>query len=273
MAFDGRLGRARTMALAIGMVIAVGACGDDDGTGPDGVCKRNEGNPTNINVGQTVQGTLATSDCKDTEGEYMDVYRLAISQQTTVTIAMSSQEFDAYLYLVDANGVVLDQNDDVGNSNNAAITRTLQPGTYYINASSFDENETGAYTLRVLTGTGGTGGSCSTTTLAGDIAVPATINGALATSDCQFEDGSYADIYRLSNGSSRQVTINMSASFDTYLSLYNSSGQEIAFNDDLGPGTTNSRIVITIPAGTFYVVANSFDPQVTGTYTLSTSSP
>lgn len=271
MALHGRLGQAAKTTLALLMIAVAGAC-KDDGTGPDGVCARNEGNPTNISVGQTVNGTLSTNDCKDETGAYMDVYRLQIQTATTVTISMGSQQFDSYIWLVDANGNVIEQADDIGSSNDAALTRQLQPGTYFINASSFDEEETGSYTLSVQTG-GTTGGSCTLATLSGDVAIPSTTSGSLTSSDCTFDDGSYADIYRIQNATSRTVTITMTSSaFNAYLVLFNSSGGLVTENDD-GAGGTNARITTTLPAGTFYVAANSLTAAQFGTYSLSLTSP
>lgn len=65
------------------------------------------------------------------------------------------------------------------------------------------------------------------------------------------------------------VTISMSsAEFDTFLSLLDPSGQEIANNDDYAR-TLNSAIVATLPAdGTYKILARSFAGQG-GNYTVT----
>jgi hypothetical protein len=96
-----------------------------------------------------------------------------------------------------------------------------------------------------------------------------TINGQLSSSDCELDDGSYADFYAFNGTQGQQVTINLSSSaFDAYLGLFNESGT-YDIQDDDGGGGTNSRIVATLPAtGLYLIAANSFDPAQFGNYTL-----
>ncbi len=104
-----------------------------------------------------------------------------------------------------------------------------------------------------------------------------TINGALSGSDCQLTDGSFYDVYTFTGSAGQQVAVSMnSTAFDTFLFLLNPNETELARNDDVVNGNTNSRIppsgTVTLPsAGTYSILANSFDPAQTGSYTVTLS--
>jgi hypothetical protein len=97
-----------------------------------------------------------------------------------------------------------------------------------------------------------------------------TTNGQLTSADCFLTDNSYYDVYSFSGTSGQQVTITMTSSaFDTYLFLIDTSGSvDVAQDDDSGGGT-NSQIVFTLnQTGTWFIVANAFDPNVFGAYSV-----
>lgn len=271
------LRRTRTAAFTLLATAALAACGSD-GTGPGADCARNEGGQLVVfgttvkdggqalNIGSSSTGSLSSADCEDDRGSHMDVYKLEVSAQEQVVITLQSADFDPYLFLVDADGDILVQNDDEqSGSTNSQIEYTLQPGTYYINASSFLPEETGDYVLAIQN-SGGSGCRLASVSVGGSV------SGGLATTDCAFEDGSFYDAYSLVLTSQRTVTIDMgSASFDTYLFLLDDQFGLVQENDDVDTanGNTDSRISVTLPAGTYYIVANSYLSAQTGAYTLS----
>lgn len=137
------------------------------------------------------------------------------------------------------------------------------------------EGKSGTAAIRVF-------GPCSTA-LAPSITVGQTIDGSLATTDCKLTDDTYADGYGIQVGTTTNVQFDMTASFDTYLVLLelltDGSLVQSSFNDDVDPDDpadpndtfdTNSRIVFTLVAGVqYFILANSFDPDVTGNYQLT----
>lgn len=267
MAIEGLAGRAKLALLTVGLLLVAGC--SDEGTGPDGTCARNASGATTLSLGQTVQGSLQDSDCEDPEdGANMDVYRFTLSQATTVGVSMSSTALNSYLYLLSENGTVVAENNNLGSgTTDAGIVFDLQAGTYFVNATSAMAGETGDYTLTLQR-------VCTENDVGGDVPLPGTVNGSLTQTDCVLQDGSSADIYRLVNSTSRQVTIDMtSTAFDTYLVLLDGNFQPVAENDDISDSNLNSRITLTLPAGTFYVIANSARAGESGNYTLSTSTP
>ncbi|MGH9202601.1 MAG: Ig-like domain-containing protein, partial [Vicinamibacterales bacterium] len=155
---------------------------------------------------------------------------------------------------------------------NSGLVSGIADGTATVTASV--DNRSATATIRVFS-------RCSTA-LALPITVGQTINGSLATTDCQLTDLTYADGYALQVNANTSVQIDLTASFDTWLVLLEltSAGtlelrQE---NDDVDPDdpddpndpvNTNSRITFTLLASRqYFVLANSFDPNVTGDYQL-----
>jgi len=78
---------------------------------------------------------------------------------------------------------------------------------------------------------------------------------SLADTDCSFSNDltRYYDLFSFQADAGQQISVSMSAGFDTYLELLNSSDQVIA-SDNNGGGGTNSRIPAT--SGTFSIPEN-----------------
>ncbi|MGH7544975.1 MAG: hypothetical protein ACREKI_02200 [Gemmatimonadota bacterium] len=124
---------------------------------------------------------------------------------------------------------------------------------------------------------GGPGSTaCAVTT---PYAIGATVNGALANSDCDFGDGTFIDQYRLEAPSQVSVRFSMSSgAFDTFLWIFatgSPGGQVLALHDDidLDAGNTNSSIHILMSPASYVVGANSaiIGAEETGPYTLTSS--
>lgn len=52
-----------------------------------------------INNGQTIAGSLASTDCQIADGSYIDFYSFSALAGDRVTISMNSSLFDTFLYL------------------------------------------------------------------------------------------------------------------------------------------------------------------------------
>jgi len=76
----------------------------------------------------------------------IDTYVLRLTEAAIVTIDLRSDDFDAYLEAFDAEGYWIDANDDFDGSD-ARLVLDLDPGTYYVDASSFWALESGSYTV------------------------------------------------------------------------------------------------------------------------------
>ena len=110
-----------------------------------------------------------------------------------------------------------------------------------------------------------------------------TIAGDLAETDCQLGDATFVDGYLLQLQETTNIQIDLTATFDTYLVLLellpDGNLALISVNDDIDPDDpsdpvdpidTNSQIVFSLQAGTpYFVLANSFAPNVIGDYQLT----
>jgi len=176
-----------------------------------------------------------------------------------VTISLSSEGFDTYLVLVDAQGAELAVDDDGGAGLNSMITGFELPadGTYGVIATSF-----GGYR-----GTGTAEGEF-TLSVAGfevqRIEYSQRVEGELTAEALTQE-------YVFTGTAGDSVSIFMgSEEFDTFLFLYDAAGNEIASNDD-GGGNLDSLIgPFMLPeTGEYTIQANSFSRSATGFYFLT----
>ncbi|HYE74445.1 MAG TPA: hypothetical protein VEF04_13995, partial [Blastocatellia bacterium] len=141
-----------------------------------------------------------------------------------------------------------------------------ETGDYVALVSSFNQAETGAYTIKLTTG------NIATT------AYNTTVNGAITTSDLQTQGGVYLDAYALNITKGDRVQITMrSTALNSFLQLRKMNGEdagdEIAFNDQGGGGNDAQITVLPddnrITTGLYVIVATPLQANVTGAYTLT----
>ena len=96
-------------------------------------------------------------------------------------------------------------------------------------------------------------------------------NGTFSAGDCQLSDGSFVDFYTTSVPQAGAYFFRQTAAFDTYLLLAMPDGTTIGENDDENQAGTNSGIKAILPAGDYLLAPGTFDPGVTGNYTISSS--
>jgi fibronectin type 3 domain-containing protein len=109
--------------------------------------------PQAITCGQTVNGNLGygaypTHSVDRGQGYFADYYSFTGTAGEVVTSQESSTAFDTCLYLSDASGALVAQNDDSDGTTSSKIVYTaLAAGAYTIEATSCWPGATGAYTL------------------------------------------------------------------------------------------------------------------------------
>jgi hypothetical protein len=200
------------------------------------------------------------------DGRPAEAWRLQGRAGERVSIIMTSEDFDTYLYLVGPGleGVLTD--DDGAGDLDAKIDVTLPTaGPFTIVAAGLSSGAEGAYTLRVEA-------PFDPNTLSTDgrtIDLGQTVTGSLASSDPLVAEGRRGQAWAFEGVAGRRVAIALTADYDAYLYLVGPGISEPIGDDDGGDGT-NSRIETTLPAtGTFRVIASSFSSGGTGPYTLS----
>ena len=104
-----------------------------------------------------------------------------------------------------------------------------------------------------------------------------TLDGAWADScPSTNRSGSHARYYSFTLEQETEVTIDLTSDQDTYLYLLEGAGRDgvqVASNDDVETGNTNSRIQETVAAGTYAIEATTYSSGVVGDFTLAISGP
>ena len=194
----------------------------------------------------------------------IDFFRVQVTEAGTLTI-FTTGSTDTYGRLLDSNGIELASNDDAsGIDLNFRIVRTVSAGTYFVSVRHFSGAESGAYVLRVdfTTGGGGGGGTDdhgNTSATATTVTPNSSTNGTLSPAGD-------VDFFRVQVTSAGTLTIFTTGSTDTMGRLIDSSGVELANNDDFLD--LNFRIVRTVAAGTYFIEVRHYSSAGTGAYVL-----
>ena len=107
-------------------------------------------NTENINFSE--EGTLEKGDrVIADDGSFYDFYPIEGKEGDSFTIYLESEDFDAFVALVDSNGKTIGENDDISQEDsNSQIEVTLpEDGVYNVIVNTYDEDGTGKYTLTV----------------------------------------------------------------------------------------------------------------------------
>jgi len=245
-----------------------------------------------IRVGETVNGTLSSSDSLYPDNSYFKFYQFTAPAGRPVTIDLSSDDFDPVLIV---RGADLDNsiiNDDGGPGCYARVSRTFPstgPYRILVNTTSSPERQTGRFSLSITDGSKPVQeGSAATadcqsarstaaaSTASHAIAVGQTQQGSLTRNDVLLtSDSTYAQPWTIHGIAGTTITIDLeSDAFDSYLFLRGpgiSGGRD--FQDDDSGGNCHARLTATFPqTGDFEIVVNSADHYATGAFTLSVTS-
>ena len=164
--------------------------------------------------------------------------------------------------------------------NGASITwRSDNQAVVTVSASGLVRAEgTGTTQVHATAGSAVAAVTASVCVPAGTITFSQRDIGNLAATDCRLGDGSYADRWTLNitAATAGPIQIDMlSATFDTYMLLLGPQGAVLAEEDDHATSVgaafydASARIEQTLSAGTYTIVANSYNAATTGAYQLS----
>jgi serine protease Do len=220
--------------------------------------------------GAPIRGTLGPdSHILPGDNSYFNAYSFEGRAGQTVSLDLTSDDFDTYLILLDSNGNSVAQDDDSASGTNARIVTQLpQSDTYILLANSFSSGESGDYEL-TLRSQGSQGSQVSSSR---QDRILLNESGVLRTGDPSLpDDGSLFHQYEFSGRAGQSITIRLESSeFDTYLILFDDDGNLIEQNDDVGPGNTDSELTVRLPETRDYiVVVNSYDDTGRGRYRLT----
>lgn len=180
---------------------------------------------------------------------------------------------DPFLYLYDANGSLLGSNDDSAGGLNSLLTYNAQTSqSYYLAAAAFADNGTGDYLVtatRLSQGQNDVPGNISSTA---SLTVGQTISGTIdgpGDFDWYGVNTVAGQTYQFSlvSGGSAPIA-------DPWLTLYDSAGNFIVFNDNGGTGSNAYIEYVAATSGRVFISAEAFDLfSDVGTYELSLNSP
>jgi hypothetical protein len=205
----------------------------------------------------TQRNRLELGDETLSSGEYRDNFSFEGQSGQEAVIDLRSSEFDPYLMVRTPSGEQLDNDDFEGDTSRSLISLVLEEsGTYDVTVTSYQEGETGGYTLQMDVDD------------AAQIAGTREEAGSLANGDDVLDDGEFIDVYEFTGRPGQRVTLELSSEdFDTYLILSDPSGEHEQ-NDD-ADGTTDSLIATTLTeSGTYRVGVTSYEGGETGAYRL-----
>ncbi|NGZ26866.1 MAG: hypothetical protein G8345_08250 [Magnetococcales bacterium] len=219
----------------------------------------------------TVNGS-PTNSSVDIAGD-QDWWRVELNSGTTYTFlqgAASSSHLDSYLRLLDNSGTQLAYDDDSGAFFNSRLVYTPSAsGTYYLSAQGY-ASSTGNYTLSFCDNSSTQDDiSASTSTTA-----TLTVNAAPQTSSIDGPQDQDWWQMQLSAGVTYSFVQNTTtnSTLDPFLRLLNSSGTELALNDD-GGGYPNALLLYTpTSSGTYYLSAQGYG-STSGGYAISVVQP
>jgi hypothetical protein len=210
---------------------------------------------------------LGSGGCDASNGQPADFYPFTLSSSGVIAAVMTSDQIQGHLVLTDSSGNYLRSDDDSYAANDPLIVQFLQAGSYQLVASADSGGAGGLYQVSLLASYGSRPAFCNPLA---SLTIGNSVSGTLATTSCQYGDGTFADIYSLMLASATPVDLLLaSTDFDAYLVVLDAQGNVVAQDDDSGGGT-NAEVVQALSAGTYYVVAKPLAYYYSiGNYTLT----
>ncbi len=211
------------------------------------------------------------------DGEYYArFFTFDLSVEADVTITLESNP-DAYLYLLEGDGQrgsVLFEDDDTEGTN-PRIRTTLQPGSYTVEATTYEIGVTGDFRIGVETDEldGRPPITCVEPTprvLSGQTFGLTYYSEGRCRSMNRPDDGDYyADYFRMPLKFPARVTVALESDEDGYLFLLDGegvTGEVLHENDDTAG--TNPLIVADLKPGVYTIEATTYEQGVTGKFRL-----
>lgn len=198
-------------------------------------------------------------------------YTFTVSDIVDIQISTcGTTGFDTYIHLLDPSGYLITGNDNAACGTASTITYNgLTAGTYYAVVEG-NGSSTGSYVLNI----GTLSSSCGSAPLGDNMSNPIVFNtfspcgGSVSDSRWNSAFGNdygqpSKDIfYRITLPSAMTVTVSHCGSnFDTYVTILNSSGGYVTYNNDNNNSPCQSSqayLQTTLPAGTYYVVSEGY---------------
>lgn len=238
-----------------------------------------------IQVGQTVNGTLTENDELYPDTTYDQKWQFTTQPGTALTIDLSSDDFDPVLIVRGLDTSVVNDDGGPGCASRASIVFPgTGPYTILVNTTNTPIRQTGRFTLSITRGmkalvTGdcpGAGGAAAAGGGGGGeqtprpIQVGQSVTGNLSSSDELYPDTTYYQRWQFTTRPGTPVTIDLASDdFDPVLILRGLD--TVAVNDNGGPGCSSRMAVVFPGSGPYTILVNTTSSPVrqTGQFTLS----
>lgn len=232
--------------------------------------------PQELSYGETVSNVLTVEDDTLSDGSAYKVYYFQATAGDSLTIYLSSRDFNTHLILADSADQVLNSDDNSGGRCNSYLSYVVPvTGLYEIFATASTRAEIGQYQLTLQRGIQPPNSRERCAGFLGPegfVLVGRPVRGAVEARDRTLPDTSKFELWTLRATPGRQLTADLnSTEFDARLILVRGFDQLAAVDDDGGPGC-NARLVFTPTDATpLRLVVVARPPGRTGSYTLSVS--
>jgi hypothetical protein len=210
-----------------------------------------------------IRGRLQEGDFVDpVHNQAAKIYDVELAEGTLYTITQSSQDFDAFLRIRDANGKELGSDDDSGGNLDARIL-FMPPtrGVYRVVATSFDDGR-GNFQLVIRPATEFGKAVKYDPDMIHDGAVAFFVPGKFTNQDAKdtVQQQSPCQIHQVKLEKGKTYVVGLfSSEMDSFLRLEDSKRNNLAEDDDSGEGL-NSRISFSpTEDGVYRVIATNLD--------------
>jgi hypothetical protein len=239
------------VAIAASWLISCGGAETVEGPGALGpfTASNSDGSPTVASE----RGRLDNKDSMLDRGTYGDTYSFVGARGEPVRVSLESDDLDTYLYLYDATGYLVAEDDDSGSQLNSRLVMTLpDDGVFLVVVTSYGR-ETGDYTLEVeRVANSGRYPLLST---------PADVSRRFGAEARLNETGNPYHVYAVDLSAGAAVQMRMSSTdADSLLKLYDEQGHLVTEDDDSG-GDLNALIRMRASSTQrYYLVATTYSP-------------
>ncbi len=197
-----------------------------------------------------------------------DWYRLDLAEGQAVRIGMQvtgtpDSIGDPYLIVYGPDGAEITRDDDGGDNLDSYLeVQAATAGTYFVEARGFSEDATGRYAINVVGGEIGAGAD-GAEALMGNGDPRTSLIGAPGDADWFAIELVEGRPYRIMVDG-----MDPNALGDPMLTLYDSTGTQIAADDDGGRGLNSYLYFASPTGGTYFAAVSAYDGQSTGRYQI-----
>jgi hypothetical protein len=198
-----------------------------------------------------------------------DWYRVDLAEGQAMRVGLETTQTpdalgDPYLVLYGPDGAELVRDDDGGEGLNAFFEyQAATAGTYFVEARGFTDDAQGAYAINLLPGEVGSSVD-NADYLAANSEGRASVIGSDGDADWFMVEMIEGRPYRFN-----LMTAEAEGLADPVLTLYDSNGEQVGYDDDGGTGFNSYLTFMSATGGTYFASVSAFENTGTGRYWLN----